>query len=327
MAKIYYDADADLRILHDKTVAFIGYGSQGRHQALNMRDSGLSIIIAEQPDTPAWEKAKDDGFHVMSAEKAAEEGDMVILLVPDELHGEVYKKSIHQSMKEGKTLGVSHAFSVYYELVKPPRDVDVVMVAPKAPGPTLRKTFLDGFGVPACIAIQQDASGDAKKKALAWAKGIGATRAGVIETTFREEVETDHFGEIAVLCGGCAELIKAGFETLVEAGYQPQVAYFECLNELKLIVDLIYEGGLEHMWSFVSTTAEYGGRKHGKKIIDSHTKERMKELLGRIRTGEYANELIQEQKKGMPELRELRESDRRHQIEEVGRELRRMMGR
>jgi len=325
MSKIYYEKDADINALNGRTVAFIGYGSQGRHQALNMRDSGLKVIISEQKGTDAWKQAEKDGFEVMTAEEASKRGDLIILLVSDEYHESVYKGSIHQNMRAGKTLGVSHAFSVFYELVKPPKDVDVIMIAPKGPGPLVRSRFLDGFGVPACIAVHQNPSGNALKAALAWAKAIGATRVGVIETTFKEEVETDHFGEIAVLCGGCAELIKAGFETLVEAGYQPEVAYFECLNELKLIVDLIYEGGLEHMWDFVSTTAEYGGRLHGKEIVSGNVKKRMKKLLRDIQSKKYAKELIAEQKAGLPTLQKLREQEKKHIIEKVGADLRSMM--
>ncbi len=325
MVKIYYDEDADLKFMKGKTVAFIGYGSQGRHQALNMRDSGLHVIIAEVPDSKAWKKAKADGFEVMTADKATGKASLVIIVVPDELHEDVYRNYIHDNLKEGTTIGVSHAYSLIYGLIKPPDCVDVVMIAPKAPGPTVRRTYEEGFGVPACIAVYQDCTGHALKTALAWGKAIGSTRAGVIVTTFKEEVETDHFGEVAVLCGGVAELIKAGFETLVEAGYQPEVAYFECLNELKLIVDLIYDGGLENMWDAVSNTAEYGGRVPGKTVITPKVKENMKKLLNRIQTGEHAREWILEQKAGMPVLNRMREMEKKHQIEEVGAKLRGMM--
>jgi ketol-acid reductoisomerase len=325
MTHIYYENDVGMEPLEDKTIAVIGYGAQGRHQSLNMRDSGLEVIVADN-DRKACDQAKKDGFEIVTADPAAERGDLIILLVPDELHESVYLDSIHHNMKAGKTLGFSHGYSILYGLIQPPEDVDVVMIAPKAPGPTVRSTYLDGFGVPACVAVHQDHSGDALKRALAWGKAIGSARAGIIETTFEEEVETDHFGEVAVLCGGCVELIRAGFEVLVEAGYQPEIAYFECLNELKLIVDLIHDGGIEHMWDAVSNTAEYGGRVAGKKIITKEVKDNMRELIGRIQRGEHARDWILEQKAGMPVLNRLRETERKHKIEEVGRELRAMMG-
>lgn len=323
MPRIYRDSDADLGVLKGKKIAIIGYGSQGRHQALNLRDSGLDVIVAEVEGTPAWNDAKRDGFEPTDASTASRDSDMIILLVPDELHGKVYNEQIAPHIR-GKTLGVSHAYSVFYGIVKPPRECDVVMVAPKGPGPLVRELFLKGSGIPACVAVAQDYSKNALSKALAWAKGIGSTRVGVIETTFREEVETDHFGEICVLCGGCVELIKAGFETLVEAGYQPEIAFFECCNELKLIVDLIYQGGIEYMWSCVSNTAEYGGRKYGKEIIGEDVKKRMRKMLKKIQKGEYAKELIKEQEKGMPTLEELRRKQKDHLIEKVGDEMRKL---
>ncbi len=328
MATSYGDADASLDPLKGKTVAFIGYGSQGRHQALNMKDSGLKVIVGlRNRSSPSWAEAERDGFEVTLVDDAAKRADLVILITPDETHEAVYRDSIHPYMKEGKTLGVSHAFSVYYGLVRPPSECDVVMIAPKAPGPTVRREFQSGFGVPCLVAVHQDASRRALQTALAWAKAIGATRAGVLQTTFKEEVETDHFGEIAVLCGGTAELVKAGFDTLVEAGYQPEAAYFECLHELKLIVDLIQEGGIEHMWDYVSTTAEYGGRRHGKSIVTSDTKKRMGKILKHIQSGNYAKELIAEQRAGMPTMKRMREEERNHPIELVGAELRKMMKR
>jgi len=325
MAKVYYEEDASIDALKGKVVAVVGYGSQGRHQSLNMRDSGLEVIIAELEGTDAWKQAKDDGFEVVGADEATKRGDLIIIVVPDELHEPVYWNFIHDNLKEGKTIGVSHGYSVLYELIKPPKNVDIVMIAPKAPGPTVRITYTEGFGVPSCIAIENDYSGNALKTALAWGNAIGSARVGIIETTIKEEVETDHFGEVAVLCGGCAELIKAGFEVLVEAGYQPEIAYFECLNELKLIVDLIYDGGIEYMWDAVSNTAEYGGRVPGKKIVTPDVKENMQQLIRDIQNGEHAKNWILEQKAGMPVLNRLRAAEKEHQIEEVGRQLRSMM--
>ncbi|MDY6958430.1 MAG: ketol-acid reductoisomerase [Halobacteriota archaeon] len=325
MAKVYYEEDASIDALKDKVVAVVGYGSQGRHQSLNMRDSGIKVIIAELEGTDAWNLAKEDGFEVVSADEATKRGDLIIIVVPDELHEPVYWNFIHDNLKEGKTIGVSHGYSIMYGLIRPPEGVDIVMIAPKAPGPTVRRTYTEGFGVPSCIAVEKDYSGNALKIALAWGNAIGSARVGIIETTIKEEVETDHFGEVAVLCGGCAELIKAGFETLVEAGYQPEIAYFECLNELKLIVDLIYDGGIEYMWDAVSNTAEYGGRVPGKDIVTPDVKENMKALLKDIQNGEHARNWILEQKAGMPVLNRLRAVESKHQIEEVGRNLRSMM--
>ncbi|MEM3086548.1 MAG: ketol-acid reductoisomerase [Halobacteria archaeon] len=328
MAKSYSDADASLDPLKGKTVAFVGYGSQGRHQALNMKDSGLKVLIGlRNRSSPSWAEAERDGFEATLVDDAAKRADLVILISPDETHEAVYRDSIHPHMKAGKTLGVSHAFSVYYGLVLPPKECDVVMIAPKAPGPTVRREFQNGFGVPCLVAVHQDASGKALQTALAWAKAIGSTRAGVLRTTFKEEVETDHFGEIAVLCGGTAELVKAGFDTLVEAGYQPEAAYFECLHELKLIVDLIQEGGIEHMWDCVSTTAEYGGRLHGKSVVTADTRKRMGKILKHIQSGNYAKELIAEQRAGMPTMKRMRDEERNHPLERVGADLRKMMKR
>lgn len=327
MAKVYYEEDVDIAPLKDKTVAVVGYGSQGKHQAMNMRDSGLEVIIAEKPGVPPWKNAEDDGFTVLTADEATRQADLIILVVPDELHEPVYWNFIHENLAPGKTLGVCHGYSIQYGLVDPPEGVDVIMIAPKAPGPTVRRTYEEGFGVPACVAVERDSSGNALKTALAWGNAIGSARVGIIETTIVEEVETDHFGEVAVLCGGCVELIRAGFETLVEAGYQPEIAYFECLNELKLIVDLIYEGGIEYMWDAVSNTAEYGGRVKGKQIITSDVKENMRNLIRGIQAGEHAQDWIDEQKAGMPELNSLRSTEKEHQIEKVGASLRSMMRR
>jgi ketol-acid reductoisomerase len=325
MTRIYYEEDADTKVLKDDVIAVVGYGSQGRNQSQNMRDSGLNVVIAEVEGEKPWKSAEKDEFEVMTADEASKKADMIILLVPDELHERVYTNDLHENMKSGKTLGVSHGYSVLYNLIKPPKDVDVVMIAPKAPGPTVRGRYLDGSGVPSCVAVEQDHTGKALAKALAWGKAIGSTRAGIIETTFKEEVETDHFGEVAVLCGGCTELVRSGFEVLVEEGYQPEIAYFECLNELKLIVDLIHDGGIEYMWDAVSNTAEYGGRVVGKRIITEEVKDNMHELIKRIQRGEHAKEWILEQKAGMPVLNRLRDIEKGHQIEKVGRELRKMM--
>jgi len=325
MAKVYYDKDADLGLLKDKTVAVIGYGNQGTAQSQNLRDSGVKVIIAEVEGTPNWKAAQEAGFEVMDAKSAAKAGDIIQVLIPDEVQGGVYKEAIKKALKKGKTLMFSHGFNIHFRAIKPPKDIDVIMVAPKGPGAMVRNTYVDGAGVPCLIAVYQDASGKAKETALAYAKGIGGTRAGVFETTFKEEVETDLFGEQTVLCGGCTALIKAGFETLVEAGYQPEMAYFECCHELKLIVDLIYKQGLLGMRKAVSNTAEYGDLTVGPKIIDEKVKKRMKKALDRIQNGAFAREFIKENKEGCKNFNALREKDKNHQIEKVGGELRGMM--
>ncbi|RLI89418.1 MAG: ketol-acid reductoisomerase [Candidatus Altiarchaeales archaeon] len=324
MAKIYYDKDVELSILADKTVAIIGYGNQASAQAKNMRDSGVKVIIGCRENGKSWYKAMNDGFDVFSIEEAAKRGDIIHILIPDEVQPEVYKNYIESHLSEGKALCFSHGFNIRFKTILPPKNVDVIMVAPKGPGILVRKTYVDGFGTPALIAVEQDYSGKAKEIALALAKAIGATRAGVIETTFAEETETDLFGEQVDLCGGVTELIKASFDTLVEAGYQPEVAYFETLHELKLIVDLIQEGGLEYMWSCVSNTAEYGGRTRGKRIIDSHVRENMKKILEEIKSGKFAEEWISEYRAGLKTLKKLREEEKNLQIEKVGEKLRRM---
>lgn len=325
MAKVYYDKDADLSILKDKTVAIIGFGNQGSAQAQNLKDSGINVVIAEVEGTPNWKLAQEAGFEVMPANEAAKKGDIIQILIPDELQSKVYKESIKKYLKKGKTLMFSHGFNIHFTAIKPPKDVDVIMVAPKSPGAMVRQTFVDGAGVPCLIAVFQDASGNAKQTALAYAKGIGGTKAGVFETTFKEEVETDLFGEQTVLCGGCTALVKAGFETLVEAGYQPEMAYFECCHELKLIVDLIYKNGLLGMRKAVSNTAEYGDLTVGPKIIDEKVKNKMKKALARIQSGAFAHEWIKENKEGCKNFNALREKDKNHQIEKVGGELRGMM--
>jgi len=325
MAKVYYDKDANLEVLKDKTIAIVGFGNQGGAQAQNLRDSGLKVVIAEVEGTPNWKNAQEAGFEVMSAEEAAKRGEVIQILIPDELQAQVYKESIRKHLKAGKTLMFSHGFNIHFKTIKPPKNIDVIMVAPKGPGTMVRQTYLEGEGVPCLIAVYQDASGKAKEMALAYAKGIGGTRAGVFETTFKEEVETDLFGEQTVLCGGCTSLIKAGFETLVEAGYQPEMAYFECCHELKLIVDLIYKGGLQGMRKAISNTAEYGDLTVGPKIIDERVKARMKKALKRIQSGAFAREWIKENKEGCKKFNALREKDKNHLIEKVGAELRGMM--
>jgi ketol-acid reductoisomerase len=325
MAKVYYDNDANLELLKDKTIAIIGFGNQGAAQGQNLKDSGLNVIVAEVEGTPNWNKAKEAGFEVMSAAEAAKKGDIVQILLPDELQAKIYKESIKKYMKKGKTLMFSHGFNIHFKAIKPKSDVDVIMVAPKGPGHMVRETYQEGAGVPCLIAIYQDASGKAKETALAYAKGIGGARAGVFETTFKEEVETDLFGEQVVLCGGCTSLVKAGFETLVEAGYQPEMAYFECVHELKLIVDLIYKQGIAGMRKAISNTAEYGDLTVGPKIIDEKTKNRMKKALDRVQSGKFAREWIKENKTGCENFNKLRANDQNHQIEKVGAELRGMM--
>lgn len=325
MAKVYYDKDADLGLLKDKTVAIIGFGNQGGAQGQNLKDSGVKVVIAEVEGTPNWKAAQEAGFEVMTASEAAKIGDIIQILIPDEVQAKVYKESIKKYMKKGKTLMFSHGFNIHFKAIKPSKDIDVIMVAPKGPGHMVRQTYVDGAGVPALIAIFQNATGKAKETALAYAKGIGGTRAGVFETTFKEEVETDLFGEQVVLCGGCTSLVKAGFETLVEAGYQPEMAYFECVHELKLIVDLIYKQGIVGMRKAISNTAEYGDLTVGPKIIDEKVKKKMKKALDRVQSGAFAREFMKENKEGCKNFNALREKDKNHQIEKVGAELRGMM--
>ena len=323
MTKVYYDDDADLSALEGLKIAIIGYGNQGAGQAQNMRDSGLDVIIGSRGD-PSFEKAKEDGFEVLSIAEAAEKADIVHILIPDEVQAETYEKEIKNGLKEGNALMFSHGFNIRFKAIKPPEFVDVMMVAPKGPGVLVRKTYQDGFGTPALIAVEQDHTGKAKERILAIAKAIGATRAGVLETTFTEETETDLFGEQVDLCGGVTELIKASFDTLVEAGYQPELAYFETLHELKLITDLVQAGGLEYMWRCVSNTAEYGGRTRGEKIITGQTRETMKEILADIKSDKFAQEWINEYKQGLPNLSRMRAEDKELPIEKIGAELRKM---
>jgi len=325
MAVIYYDKDADLNLLKDKTIAIIGFGSQGHAHALNLKDSGLRVVVGLREGSKSWKKAEEQGLVVKTIDQAAEEADIIMILIPDEVQPEVYKKHIEKHLREGKMLMFAHGFNVHYHQIIPPKYVDVTMVAPKSPGSIVRREFLEGRGVPALVAVYQDYTGKAKELALAYAKGIGVTRAGVIETTFKEETETDLFGEQAVLCGGVTALIKAGFETLVEAGYQPEIAYFECLNELKLIVDLIYEGGLTYMRRCVSNTAEYGDYISQEKIVTKEVRENMKQMLKDIQTGKFAKDWILENQAGRPFFYTMRKKESEHLIEKVGRELRKMM--
>ncbi|NPB08680.1 MAG: ketol-acid reductoisomerase [Aquificae bacterium] len=324
MAKIYYDADASLDVLKDKTIAILGYGSQGHAHALNLKDSGLNVIIGLHEGSRSREKARKDGFEVYTPAEAARRADIIMFLIPDTVQPEVYKKEVEPNLTPGKTLAFAHGFNIHFRQIVPPKDVDVFMVAPKGPGHLVRWMYTEGKGVPALVAIYQDASGTCKEKALAYAKGIGATRAGVIETTFKEETETDLFGEQMVLCGGVTALIKAGFETLVEAGYQPEVAYFECLHELKLIVDLIYEHGISGMRYSISDTAKYGDVTRGERIYEV-VKPVMEKTLKEIQKGEFAREWILENKAGRPVYHALLERDREHLVEKVGEELRKMM--
>jgi len=326
MVKIYYEKDADLRELKGKTIAIIGYGNQGNAQANNLRDSGCKVIVGNVKGDSFWKQAVADGFEVMEIPEAAKRGDIVHMLIPDEVQAQVYKQHIAPHMKAGKVLCFSHGFNIHFKQIVPPRDVDVIMIAPKAPGAILRRMYQQGSGTPGLLAVAQDHSGRAKKIALALAKGVGLTRIGVVETTFKEEVETDLFGEQVVLCGGVSEVIKAGFEALVEAGYQPEVAYFECLNELKLIVDLIYEHGIEGMWAAVSNTAEYGGRTRGPRIIDGRARETIHKILKDVQSGAFAKEWVAESQNGIPNLKRMREEGKAHLIEKVGKELRKWAG-
>lgn len=325
MAKMYYDKDANLDLIKNLKVAIIGYGIQGRGQALNLRDSGVEVLVSELEGTPNYQQAKQDGFDVISAEEAAGAADIIQILTQDHVQGVVYKKSIEANLKEGNALVFSHGFNIHFKQIVPPANVDVFMVAPKGPGSLVREQYEQGKGVPCLIAVFQDYSGKAKDKALAYAKAIGGTRAGVIETTFKEETETDLFGEQAVLCGGAAELIKAGFDTLVEAGYQPEIAYFECLHELKLITDLIYKKGISGMRKGVSDTAEYGDITRGKRVVNKQTREEMKKILEEIQSGAFAREWIKENQDGRPNYNRITEEEKEHLVEKVGKELRAMM--
>ncbi|MBI3737080.1 ketol-acid reductoisomerase [Candidatus Sumerlaeota bacterium] len=322
MPKMYFDKDADLKHLKDKTIAVIGYWSQGHAQALNLRDSGVNVIIGQRKGGVNYDRAVRDGFKPVSADEAAKKADIVQILVPDELQGALYKNEIEAHMKKGKALVFSHGFNIHFGTIQPSKDVDVWMVAPKGPGHLVRRVYTEGGGVPCLVAIHQDASGKALPLALAQAKGVGGTRAGVFETSFREETETDLFGEQVILCGGTTALIQAAFETLVEAGYNPEMAYFECCHELKLIVDLIYEGGIANMRYSISNTAEYGDMTRGPRIVTDETKKEMKRILKEIQEGEFAREWILENQAGKPKLNRLRAISQAHMIEKVGEEIR-----
>jgi ketol-acid reductoisomerase len=323
--KVYYENDADLAVLKDKTVAVIGYGSQGHAHAQNLRDSGVQVVVGQRPGGPNYDLAKEHGFEPMSAAEATKAADIIMILLPDQHQRKVFEEDIKPNLSEGKTIAFGHGFNIHYGQIVPPPGIDTIMIAPKGPGHLVRRVYTEGFGVPALVAIAQDASGQALPRALAYAKGMGATRAGVIETSFREETETDLFGEQVVLCGGLTALVKAGYETLVEAGYQPEMAYYECLHELKLIVDLLYEGGLSHMRWSISDTAEYGDYSRGPRIITEETKAEMGRILTEIQDGSFAREFILENQAGSPRMHRLRQLNKEHGVEQVGTGLRDMM--
>ncbi|MEH1821450.1 MAG: ketol-acid reductoisomerase [Nostoc sp.] len=324
MTRMYYDEDANLDLLAGKTIAIIGYGSQGHAHALNLKDSGLNVIVGLYPGSKSVAKAEAAGLTVKNVADAANAADFIMILLPDEVQKTIYKNEIEPNLEEGNVLAFAHGFNIHFGQVVPPANVDVVMVAPKGPGHLVRRTYEGGEGVPALFAVYQDASGQARDRALSYAKGIGGTRAGVLETTFREETETDLFGEQAVLCGGLSALIKAGFETLVEAGYQPELAYFECLHEVKLIVDLVVEGGLAKMRDSISNTAEYGDYTRGPRIVTEQTKAEMQKILSEIQSGQFAREFVLENQAGKPGFTALRRKEAEHKIEEVGKDLRAM---
>lgn len=323
--KVYYDNDADLNALKGKTVAIIGYGSQGHAHAQNLRDSGVKVVVGQRPGGANYKLAKEHGFEPVSAAEAAKAGDLINVLVPDELQADLYRNEIRDNLSPGNILMCSHGFNVHFGQIEPPEGVDLLLVAPKGPGHLVRSEFVAGGGVPSLIALSDGASDETFKLGLAYAKGIGGTRGGVIRTTFAEETETDLFGEQAVLCGGVSALVKAGFETLVEAGYQPEMAYFECMHELKLIVDLFYQGGLNYMRYSISNTAEYGDYMSGKRLVTDETKAEMKKILQEIQDGTFARNWILENRAGAPTFKAIRRRERNHPIEEVGKELRRMM--
>ncbi|MDP2181292.1 MAG: ketol-acid reductoisomerase [Actinomycetota bacterium] len=324
MATMYYESDCDLSLIKDRKIAVIGYGSQGHAHSLNLHDSGCDVRVGLRADSKSWDKVKEDGLKVMTVREAAAEADIVMILAPDELQAHIYYSEIHESMSAGKVLAFAHGFNIHFDQIDPPEGVDVIMIAPKGPGHMVRRVYTEGSGVPCLIAVYRDASGSAREIALAWALGIGGARAGVIETTFAEETETDLFGEQVVLCGGLTELVKAGFETLVEAGYQPEIAYFECMHEVKLIVDLMYEGGMAKMFDSISNTAEYGAYVTGPKIVTDDTREAMAQALWEIQNGSFARDFILENKAGSPHFKATRRIGAEHLIEDVGGELRNM---
>ncbi|EOD3721934.1 TPA: ketol-acid reductoisomerase [Staphylococcus aureus] len=324
MTTVYYDQDVKTDALQGKKIAVVGYGSQGHAHAQNLKDNGYDVVIGIRPGR-SFDKAKEDGFDVFPVAEAVKQADVIMVLLPDEIQGDVYKNEIEPNLEKHNALAFVHGFNIHFGVIQPPADVDVFLVAPKGPGHLVRRTFVEGSAVPSLFGIQQDASGQARNIALSYAKGIGATRAGVIETTFKEETETDLFGEQAVLCGGVSKLIQSGFETLVEAGYQPELAYFEVLHEMKLIVDLMYEGGMENVRYSISNTAEFGDYVSGPRVITPDVKENMKAVLTDIQNGNFSNRFIEDNKNGFKEFYKLREEQHGHQIEKVGRELREMM--
>ena len=322
MAQMYYDADANLDLLNGKTVAIIGYGSQGHAHALNLKDSGVNVIVGLYPGSKSIAKAESAGLKVHNVSDAAAAADMIMVLLPDEVQRTIYENEIKPHLTEGKILAFAHGFNIHFGQIVPPQDIDVVMIAPKGPGHLVRRTYSLGQGVPALFAVYQDASGQARDRAMAYAKGIGGTRAGILQTTFREETETDLFGEQVVLCGGLSALIQKGFETLIEAGYQPELAYFECLHEVKLIVDLVVEGGLAKMRDSISNTAEYGDYTRGHRIVDDRTKAEMKKILAEIQNGQFAREFVLENQSGKAGFTAMRRREAEHPIEEVGKDVR-----
>ena len=324
MARMYYDPDANLDLLNGKTVAIIGYGSQGHAHALNLKDSGVNVVVGLYPGSKSASKAEAEGLKVHTVAEAAKAADLIMILLPDEVQRSVYAEEIAPNLVEGNTLAFAHGFNIHFAQIVPPSNVDVVMIAPKGPGHLVRRTYEQGEGVPCLFAVYQDASGQARDKAMAYAKGVGGTRAGILETTFREETETDLFGEQAVLCGGLSALIKAGFETLVNAGYQPELAYFECLHEVKLIVDLVVEGGLAKMRDSISNTAEYGDYTRGPRVVTDETRAEMKKILSEIQSGTFAREFVLENQSGKAGFTAMRRQEAEHSIEEVGKDLRAM---
>jgi ketol-acid reductoisomerase len=324
MATVYYEKDCDLSLIKDRKIAVIGYGSQGHAHALNLHDSGCDVRVGLRTGSKNWDKVKEDGLKVMTPREAASEADIVMMLTPDETQAQIYYSEIHESMTAGKVLAFAHGFNIHFNQIEAPEDVDVIMIAPKGPGHMVRRVFTEGSGVPCLIAIHADASGNARDVALAWAAGVGGARSGIIETTFAEETETDLFGEQAVLCGGATELVMAGFETLVEAGYQPEIAYFECLHELKLIVDLMYEGGMAKMLDSISNTAEYGAYVSGPRVITDETRQEMAKILWEIQNGTFPRNWILENKAGQANFKAMRRIQSEHLIEDVGGELRKM---
>ncbi len=325
MIQVYYDEDANIDLLNDKTIGIIGYGSQGHAHALNLRDSGCTVRVGLYEGSRSWSKVEEDGLGVGTVDAVTQQADLIMMLTPDTVQPGLYEDSIAPHLRDGHMLLFAHGFNIHFQQIVPPANVDVSMVAPKAPGHRMRATFEEGNGVPGLLAIQQDASGNARELTLAYARGIGCTRAGVLNTTFKEETETDLFGEQTVLCGGVSALVKAAFEILVDAGYQPEIAYFECMHELKLIVDLFYQGGLNYMRYSVSETAEYGDYSRGPRVVDDHVRESMQKILHEIQTGEFAREWILENMAGRPAFNAHREMDKSHQIETVGKNLRAMM--